>query len=144
MSALDLGYFQEKRKDLIEACPLSAGGLRRRLLGCAAACSVDGDAFGSTAAAAGASATVSMLLLSHRLRADPVDRISVYVTLDAPDPVLGKLLGSIVEINLLIRDYGAPGHDLGSHRPGRTHTPCEVNIQARQCRLLAVQAMANA
>lgn len=31
-----------------------------------------------------------MLLLSHRLRAEPVDKISVYVVMDAPDPVLGK------------------------------------------------------
>lgn len=68
----------------------SEGGLRRRLLGCASACNVDGHSLGSGAAGAGAPSTVAMLLLSHRLRAEPVDKISVYVTMDAPDPVLGE------------------------------------------------------
>ena len=32
-----------------------------------------------------------MLLISHRLRAEPIDKMSVYITMDTPDPVLGPM-----------------------------------------------------
>ena len=65
-----------------------AGGFQRRLLGCTSA-SVNGKLGG--AAAAATVSDVAMLLISHRLRAEPVDSISVYITMDHRDPVLGVL-----------------------------------------------------
>lgn len=73
--------------------------MRQRFFACASACAVEGPVGGEVTGTPQRSVSTAGAILgsqetrlsSYRLAAEPMDKLSLYISLYAPDPVLGLL-----------------------------------------------------